>query len=110
MEAAEYVDILVFKEGKKLHYFNRFIYQTETDFIYYLLLVCDESKINREQVYLVFSGEVNINSKLYDIAFRYFLHISFFKSSSSIVFAKAFDTFPKHLHLFLYSSYADYLP
>ena len=98
-----YLDIVRFDGEKKLKLMNRYDYQAATDFIYFLLLCAEELKIDRESTELVLIGEVDIQSKIYDLCHRYFRNISFIAKPEAVNFTKAFDAFPKHLHFNLYN-------
>lgn len=96
-------DVLVFNESGNLQIMNRYDFKTQTDFIYFLLLCCDQLNIDREKTELVLSGEVDIESKIYDVCYRYFRFISFIRTPGNLHFSRAFDIFPKHLHFNLYN-------
>lgn len=98
-----YLDIIRFKLQKKLQFMNRYDYQAASDFIYFVLLCCEELGIERENTELVLSGEVDIQSKIYDMCYRYFQTISFIKKPNNLHFSKAFEMYPKHLHFNLYN-------
>lgn len=98
-----FFDIVVFNSNGKLLLMNRYDYQTATDFIYFLLLCCEELKTDRDTVELVLLGEVNQQSKIYELCYRYFKNISFLSPANGVQFSKAFDAFPKHLHFNLYN-------
>ena len=98
-----YLDVIRFNEQKKLQLMNRYEYQTASDFIYFVLLCCEELKIDRKNVELVLSGEIDIQSKVYDVCYRYFRSISFIKKPDNLHFSKAFEMYPKHLHFNLYN-------
>lgn len=99
----DYLDVLRFDEQKQIQLMNRFSFQAANDFIYYLLLCANDLKIDRNKTELVLIGEVDIQSKIYDLCYRYFLNISFIQKPENIHFSKAFDLFPKHLHYALYN-------
>jgi hypothetical protein len=82
---------------------NKYEYHTPADFIYFVLLVADQFAIDREQTELVLLGEVNTNSQIYEITYRYFRHVTFQGKPSQISFARVFEQFPKHLHFNLYN-------
>ena len=100
---ADQFDVIRFNTDGQLQLMNRYRYQTETDFAYFLLLCCEELKVDREQTELVLAGEVDVQSKIYDMCYRYFRKISFIQPPGSISFSKAFETFPKHHHFNLYT-------
>ena len=96
-------DVLFFNEQGGLVLMNRYGFKTQTDFIYFLLLCCDQLNIDREKTELVLSGKVDIESKIYDVCYRYFRFISFIRTPENVHFSRAFDIFPKHLHINLYN-------
>ena len=96
-------DVLAFNESGNLQIMNRYEFKTQTDFIYFLLLCCKQLNLDHEKTELVLSGEVDIQSKVYDACYRYFRFISFIRKPEGIHFSKALDTFPKHLHFNLYN-------
>ncbi len=98
-----YFDIIHFSADKRLKMMNRYEFKTETDFSYFLLLYCDEMKLDREHMELILIGEVDIQSKIYDVCYRYFKNLSFIRNPENINFSKAFDRYHKHLHFNLYN-------
>jgi len=96
-------DVLAFTETGQLQIMNRYEFKTQNDFIYFLLLCCDQLNIDREKTELVLSGEVDIESKIYDVCYRYFRFISFIRTPDNVHLSRAFDIFPKHLHFNLYN-------
>jgi hypothetical protein len=99
----KYFDAIYFRNKEKLQLMNRYDYRTATDFIYFILLCCDELNIDRETTELVLIGEVDIQSKIYDICYRYFRSIRFIQKPEGLYFIKAFELYPKHLHFSLYN-------
>ena len=98
-----HLDIIRFDSNFKLQLMNRYEYEAAVDFIYFLLLCCEELKIDREKTELILIGEVDIQSKIYDLCYRYFRHIDFIQKPEAINFTKAFDIFSKHFHFNLYN-------
>lgn len=99
----QHFDVIHMNADKHLQIMNRYNYKSETDLIYYVLLYCDEMKLNREKLELILIGEVDVKSKIYDICFRYFSNITFIDAPEDISFSKAFAKYPKHLHFNLYN-------
>ena len=68
-------EIAVLKE-QKLIFYNTFSYSTKEDFIYYILFTAEQLQMNPETFPLVFSGLIDEDSELYEIAYKYVRHIS----------------------------------
>jgi hypothetical protein len=96
-------DVVRFKHANSLLMMNRYRFKTETDFIYFLLICCEELNINRETTELVLIDEVKKPSKIYEICYRYFLNISFIEAPENIGFSREFKGHPQHLHFNLYT-------
>ena len=96
-------DLVRFNGDKKLRLMNRYPYQASSDFIYFVLLCCEELKINREETELVLMGNIDSESGIYDLCLRYFRHLSFIQKPEAVNFTKAFENFPKHHHFNLYN-------
>lgn len=77
------IDILVL-EQQKLLLNNCFSYKTKEDFIYYILFVIEQLQLNTEDCSLYFTGEINLESELYQIAFKYIKNVYFFESNAPI--------------------------
>jgi hypothetical protein len=99
----KHFDAIFFGDKSHLQLMNRYVYRTATDFIYFVLLCCDELKIDRETTELILIGELDIQSKIYELCFRYFRYIRFIQKPGGIHFSKAFEVYPKHLHFNLYN-------
>ena len=70
---------------------NSFIFQSRTDFIYYLLFCAEQLKFNTEYLELVLLGEIIENDSLYNIAYKYIKNVSFIENRSSHSYADAFN-------------------
>jgi hypothetical protein len=98
-----HADVIYFDSGKELQLMNRYDYSTASDFIYFVLLCCEQLKFDRENAELVLMGEVDIQSKIYELCYRYFRNIRFIPRPSNLHFTNAFEIYPKHLHFNLYN-------
>lgn len=101
--SANHLDVIYFKPDGTLQIMNRYAYKNASDFIYFVLLVAEEIGFERETNPLVLVGKIDIQSKVYDLCYRYFRHIEFIEKPEHIQFTKAFDLYPKHLHFTLYT-------
>ena len=92
-------------EGKNLKLYNSFAHQTSEDFIYYLLFVCEQLKLNPEKLDLVLLGEIERNSAIYSILHKYIRNISFGERSDSFEYSSKFNELPKHFYYNLFNQY-----
>ncbi|MFN8293513.1 MAG: DUF3822 family protein [Chitinophagales bacterium] len=95
--------VAVLEAPGKLQLFNCFEYKTAEDFLYFLMLVCDSTQVNRTETPLVFSGKIQKESKIYDVCYRYFSNIVFLKPGNGKFFAKAFSDAAKSIYFSLFS-------
>ena len=77
--------------NNQLQLSNSFIFQSRTDFIYYLLFCAEQLKFNTEYLELVLLGEIIENDSLYNIAYKYIKNVSFIENRSSHSYADAFN-------------------
>lgn len=101
--AKEHLDIVRFNPSGELLMMNRYNYKAASDFIYFLLLCCDEFNINREETTLVLIGEISSESAIYSMCDRYFQTIRFIEPPETVCFTNAFADYPKHVHYNLYN-------
>jgi len=101
---ASHFEIVVIK-GKELLFYNSFKHQTSEDFIYYLLFVCEQLKLNPESIELFLLGEVEKNSALYFIIYKYIRNVKFGTRSENFGYARGFTDVPAHFHYNLLNQY-----
>ena len=99
-----YLDIII-TEGRKLLYYNAFNYKTKEDFIYYLIFVLDQLKLNPEEIELVLSGCIDKNSKLFEIVYKYVRNITFPPLTDSFNYSYIFNDIPSHYYFNLLNFY-----
>lgn len=92
------IDIVVIKKGK-LILSNNFVYHTKEDFIYYILFVAEQLELHPEEFSLVFLGEIDEESNLYEITYNYIRNVSFIQPQSS--FFNNSDDFINHSNYIL---------
>jgi hypothetical protein len=100
---AENVEIAYFDDNGSLRIYNRYEYKAYQDYIYFVLLVADEMKIDREKVRAILMGEVSQDSQLYEMTQRYFMNTSFIAQPEDIHFSKTFGEYPKYFNYPLYN-------
>jgi len=72
----DHFEIVIVNKGELLIY-NTFEYTTKEDFIYYLLFTSEQLQLNPETLHLVFLGDINKDSELYDVSFKYIRNVGF---------------------------------
>lgn len=92
-------------KNQQLEIFNSFNYQTSEDFIYYLLFVFEQLKISPEKTSLVLSGEVEKNSAIYEMLYKYVNKTEFASQPEEIKLSYIFEEIPKHYYLSLFNQY-----
>ena len=100
---AENIEIAYFDDNASLRIYNHYEYKAYQDYIYFVLLVADEMKIDREEVKAVLMGEINQDSQLYETTYRYFRNITFIDQPREVHFSRAFDEYPKCFNYQLYN-------
>lgn len=81
---------------KKLILYNSFLYTTKEDFIYYILFVAEQLKINPQEFKLEFYGTINPYSDLFKMAYKYIRNISFGRRISSISYSHELKNVNEH--------------
>jgi Protein of unknown function (DUF3822) len=94
---------LIVLEDKKLLFANLFSYQSSEDFLYYTLFVCEQLKLNPENMDLLLLGEVEKNSAIYSILNKYVRNIRFGSRPDQFDYSYLFDQQPSHFYFNLYS-------
>lgn len=92
-------------EGKHLHFYNTFNYQTAEDFIYYLLFVCEQLQLNPETIETVLLGDIEKSSEYYSLAYKYIRNIKIGERNDSSDYGYQLQILPKHSNYALFSDY-----
>jgi hypothetical protein len=97
-----YVDILVM-EGKKLVLINSFSYKNMDDLVYYVMFACDRLQLNPETVSTFIAGEVQKESAVYHLLYKYIRNIKFLSRPAPFDFSYVFNEIPAHFYFNLFS-------
>lgn len=87
---------IIFFDGKELIFSNQFPFETEKDFLYYIMLVYSQFKLNPEEIPLHISGQLVKESAVFKSLYRYIRNVSFLSIS---------DTYQLNTHLTEHPSY-----
>jgi len=98
----DHLEVIV-SEGKNLIFYNTFKYQSSEDFIYYVLFVAEQLKLNPEDMELILMGEVEKDSAIYLMLYKYVRNIKFGERPDGFEYSYKFDSLPKHFYYNLFS-------
>jgi len=77
------LDITIIKNNKLL-LFNTFSYDTEEDFIYYILFLAEQLNLDVNEFPLYFTGKISSNTTIYKITYKYIKNVYFLESNNPI--------------------------
>lgn len=92
-------------KDQKLELYNSFTYQSSEDFIYYLLFVLDQLNINNEEASITLTGQVEKNSTIFTILYKYIKTLSFGYRPDNLKFSYIFEETPPHFHHALFNQF-----
>ncbi len=95
-------EIMVF-DKEKLLLTNSFEYQTSTDFIYFIMLIYNQLKLDPETIPLNLSGLVLRDSEIYKMLYRYIRNINFLDAPAKYFFSDKAEAFEKHFYFDTFS-------
>lgn len=94
---------VILLEDNKLIYNNTFQYQTPEDFIYYLLFAVQQLELNPEIINLTLSGEIEKQTALFDIIYKYIRNINFIKRNEAFQYSYVLDKLSSHNYFNLFN-------
>lgn len=97
-----YVTLVVLENGR-LEFCNSFFFATQEDFIYYVLFVLQEQKMNPDQDQVTVWGELMPGSELYNVLRRYLRHVQLGKKLPGVGYSYRFDSLFDHRNFDLFS-------
>lgn len=103
--AANHFEIVVVEQGT-LKLYNSFEYTTKEDFIYYILFTSEQLGLNPENFELIFTGDIDDKSDLYDITFKYVRFVSFAKGMNTFRFAEDLEAKNEHNDFVILNSFS----
>jgi hypothetical protein len=98
------IEISVTENGQ-LQLFNVFEYHSKEDFIYYVLFVFEQLKLNVETTIVHLSGTIDKNDELYNLLYTYIRHVEFEKLNFSYNFSENIDVDKLHHHYLILNTF-----
>ncbi|QCR21730.1 DUF3822 family protein [Pontibacter sp. SGAir0037] len=97
-----YLTILVVSETG-LQFCNIFPYMSAEDFIYYVIFVMQEQKMNPEQETITVWGDITHDSGLFSILTKYIRHVHLGKKPIDVAYSYKFDDLFEHRYFEIYT-------
>jgi hypothetical protein len=98
------IELLVVNKGE-LQLFNVFEYHSKEDFIYYILFVFEQLKLDVETTLIKLSGSIDKDDALYTILYTYVRHIDFMTTEFNFEFSDAIEDTNLHNHYLILNSF-----
>lgn len=92
-------------QNKKLTFFNSFEYKTAEDFIYFLLYVMEQLKLDKESFPLFLCGEITEQSAIYELVYKYIRNVSLLQRPKSANYSTILNEIPSSFHYSLFNQY-----
>ncbi len=90
-----YFDIL-FVKGKRLEFYNNFSYQNAEDFVYYILYVFQQLKLDTEKQKFTVLGNISKQSEEMKLLATYFKNILYGNRNETFHYSSLFEEVPRH--------------
>lgn len=100
----DYLHLVIFKGGK-IEFANSFLCQTVNDFIYYVLMISEEVKLNRSETTVYFYGTADDRSAFFVETQKYFAQVTLGKAPKGIEFTSDTEQFPVNASYEILGSY-----
>ncbi|NRR90783.1 DUF3822 family protein [Winogradskyella undariae] len=84
------VELLVV-ENNKLQLFNVFEYHSKEDFLYYILFVFEQLKLDTETTPIELSGNIELEDELYNLLYNYVRYVNFINKEYPFSIADSID-------------------
>ena len=97
-------EIILVNAGKLL-FFNTFTFRAPADFIYYVLFVFEQLKLNTETANVELMGDVDKNSEVFQLLYKYIRPIKFASRPDNFDYSFKIAALPSHQYYNLFSQF-----
>tara|TARA_R110002033_G_scaffold42_4_gene753 strand:- start:661 stop:1524 length:864 start_codon:yes stop_codon:yes gene_type:complete len=98
------IELLVLENGK-LQLFNVFEYHSKEDFIYYVLFVFEQLKLDVETTHILLSGNIVIGDENFVMLYLYIRHVTFIEKNYKFNIVAKTDRRYLHQHYVILNSF-----
>ena len=92
-------------ENEQLQLFNIFEYHSKEDFIYYVLFVFEQLKLDVETTIIHLSGNIDKNDELFNLIYTYVRHVEFEKLNFSYNYSEKVSSDKLHHHYLILNTF-----
>ena len=97
-------EMIVLSNGELIFY-NSFPYTNADDFLYYMLYALEKLQIDNEKTPFYLSGEIDKNTELYGLLFKYVKELKFLEKPKGINYSVLLKDLAEHKYYNLFSQY-----
>jgi hypothetical protein len=97
---------LIVLDGERLIFSNFFDCQNDEDYVYYLLFVCEQLKLNPEKLRLILAGSIDPNAVLVSVLRKYVTELHFAERNENCLYSYLFNDQPDHYFYALLNQHA----
>ena len=101
---ASTLELSVIADGK-LQLFNNFEYYSKEDFIYYILFVFEQLKLDVESTPIKLSGHIKEGDDFFNILYTYVRHVDIINTNYNYKFSDAIEKHELHHHYLILNSF-----
>jgi hypothetical protein len=99
----QFFDLVVLRE-EKLQFFNSFKFNTKEDFLYFILFAMEQLRLNPETNEIIFSGNIDKDSPLLEIALHYIRTAKFAPRNEHFSYSYVFDDIQHSQYFILFNA------
>ncbi|MFT7588603.1 MAG: hypothetical protein ACI959_000814 [Limisphaerales bacterium] len=107
----QFASVHIYQEGFTICYFaegqlvllNKFEFKSKEDFIYYIMLICEELGINRDKAVFEFTGEIVEHSALFEISLKYLRNVRLGSRPENFSYGREIRELPAQFHFNLFA-------
>lgn len=94
---------VIYFPKKKLQFCNSFTYKSSEDFIYFLLYVMEQLKLDREKTEIILHGDFEEDSPIYKLLYTYIQTVTIAGRTPSVHFSNLLSEIPKQYHYSIFN-------
>lgn len=91
--------------GQQLEFCNTYLYTSVSDFVYYVMLVMQELKLDPETCKVILYGGISHDSAIFNTLYKYIRNVNFGAKPKHLDFSYKFDEVLDHRYFSIYTIY-----